>query len=90
MSEIIKLEKGISLVKHDTHFSIEYGKEQLGTVDILFDEEPYISDSEDDAERFFNGILLGIRLVETYGIEIFAAVEKVVSDQNGTTNESHN
>lgn len=80
MGEVIKLEKGISLVRHNNYFSVDYGGEELSTVDIIFDEESHISDAKDDAERFFNGVLLGIRLVETYGLEIFKAVEKVVTD----------
>lgn len=75
MAELIKLEKGVSLIKHDDgdNYTIEYNNQVLMTIVSEFGEDT-------DAITAFNAVILGIRLVETHGLEVFKAVEKVVAD----------
>jgi ABC-type lipoprotein release transport system permease subunit len=72
MEHIIKKINGITLIDNDGTYRIEYDGA------VLLEETTDLQ----DAELSMNGILLGIHMAETYGLEVFKAVEKVVTEQN--------
>jgi hypothetical protein len=76
MEEILRKQNGVELVQvGDLSYEVRYNGTKLHD-DLITNYE--------DASLFMNGIFLGVRMVETYGLEVFRAVETIIEEQNGT------